>query len=414
MGYTVHILYGVIERCFTMLKGKTVLLGVTGGIAAYKAAALASALVKLHAAVDVVMTENAVKFISPLTFESLTARKVYMDTFERSCPREVEHIALAERADLAIVAPATANVCAKLAHGLADDMLTSTLLACRCPRLVAPAMNTNMLENPVTQDNLEALKRYGWTVIPPASGRLACGTTGPGKLPEPDVLLQYILRETALPHDLAGKRVLVTAGPTQEALDPVRFLSNRSSGKMGYAIAKMAMLRGAQVTLISGKTALEPPMFVETVPITSAEDMFRAVSERFDQSDIVIKAAAVADYTPETVAENKIKKKDGDLSIPLKRTRDILKYLGEHRRADQVIVGFSMESENVLENSRAKLLKKNVDMICANDVKQAGAGFQVDTNILTLITREDTRQLPLLSKGEAALAILDRILELAN
>ena len=397
-----------------MLKGKTVLLGVTGGIAAYKAASLASALVKLHAAVDVVMTENATRFITPLTFEALTSRRVHTDTFDRSCPEEVEHIALAERADLAIIAPATADICAKLAHGIADDMLTSTLLACRCPRLIAPAMNTNMLQNRVTQDNLEALRHYGWTVIPPASGRLACGTTGPGKLPEPEVLVQYILRELALPHDLAGKKVLVTAGPTQEALDPVRFLSNRSSGKMGYAIAKMAMLRGAEVTLVSGKTALEPPMFVNTIPITSAEDMFQAVVKHFEEADFVIKAAAVADYTPTAVADNKIKKKDGDLSIPLKRTRDILQYLGDHRRAGQVIVGFSMESENVLENSRAKLQKKHVDMICANDGKESGAGFQVDTNVLTLITKDDTRQLPLLSKEEAAMAVLDRALELAD
>ena len=397
-----------------MLKGKTVLLGVTGGIAAYKAASLASALVKQHAAVDVVMTENAMRFITPLTFESLTHRKVHTDTFDRGTPEEVSHIALAERADLAIIAPATANVCAKLAHGLADDMLTTTVLACRCPRLAAPAMNTNMLLNPVTQDNLETLRRYGWTVIPPASGLLACGAVGPGKLPEPEVLLQYILRELAFPHDLAGKKVLVTAGPTQEPLDPVRYLTNRSSGKMGYALARMAMLRGAEVTLISGQTALEPPPFVETVPVRSAEEMFRAVEARFAGADLVIKAAAVADFAPETVAENKIKKKEGGLSIPLRRTRDILQYLGEHRRPGQILVGFAMESENLLENSRAKLEKKNVDMICANDVKQAGAGFQVDTNVLTLITKEDTRQLPLLSKEEAALAILDRALALAG
>ena len=397
-----------------MLKGKTILLGVTGGIAAYKAAALASALVKQHAEVDVIMTEHATEFITPLTFEHLTHRRVHTDTFDRDDPSQVMHIALAERADLAIIAPATANVCAKLAHGLADDMLTSTILACRCPLLVAPAMNTNMLLNPVTCDNLETLRRYGWTVIQPASGHLACGADGPGKLPEPEVLLQYVLRELAHPHDMEGKKVLVTAGPTQEALDPVRFLSNHSSGKMGYAIAKMAMLRGADVTLISGKCALEPPMFVDAITAVSAEDMFRAVAERFEQADIVIKAAAVADYTPLTVADNKIKKKDGDLSIPLKRTQDILKYLGEHRRDGQVIVGFSMETENMLENSRSKLRKKNVDMICANNVKEAGAGFQTDTNILTLITEEDTMQLPLLSKDEAALAVLDKALELSG
>ncbi len=395
-----------------MLKGKTVLLGVTGGIAAYKAAALASALVKQHALVDVVMTKNATEFITPLTFEHLTARKAYTDTFDRFAANEVEHIALADRADLVIVAPATANICAKLAHGIADDMLSTTLLACRCPRLIAPAMNTHMLLNPVTQDNLAQLEKYGWTVIPPATGRLACGDVGPGKLPEPETILQYILRELALPHDLRGRRILVTAGPTQEPLDPVRYLSNHSSGKMGYAIARMAMLRGAEVTLVSGKTALEPPPFVETVEVTTAEDMFRAVSERAEGMDWIVKAAAVADYTPMEVADNKIKKKDGDLSIPLKRTQDILGWLGQHRRPGQLLAGFSMESENVLLNSRAKLTKKNVDMICANDLRQAGAGFQVDTNVLTLITAEDTRELPLLTKEEAALAVLDRLLEL--
>ena len=397
-----------------MLKGKTVLLGVTGGIAAYKAAALASALVKQHAAVDVIMTKNAMEFITPLTFEHLTHRKVHTDTFDRRIPEEVSHIALAERADLAIVAPATANVCAKIAHGLADDMLTSTLLACRCPRLVAPAMNTNMLENPVTQDNLETLRKYGWTVIPPASGLLACGAVGPGKLPEPETLLQYVLRELALPHDLMGKKVLVTAGPTQEPLDPVRYLTNRSSGKMGYALARMAMLRGAEVTLISGETALEPPPFVETVPVRTAEEMFRAVEARYEEADLIVMAAAVADFTPEEVAENKIKKKDGALALTLRRTKDILQFLGEHRRPGQVVVGFAMESENLLENAGAKLDKKNVDMICATAVKQPGAGFQVDTNVLTLITREDTRQLPLLSKEAAALAVLDRALALAG
>ena len=398
-----------------MLKGKTVLLGVTGGIAAYKAAALASALVKQHAAVDVIMTKNAMEFITPLTFEHLTHRKVHTDTFDRGIPEEVSHIALAERADLAIVAPATANVCAKLAHGLADDMLTSTLLACRCPRLIAPAMNTNMLENPVTQDNLDTLRRYGWTVIPPASGLLACGAEGPGKLPEPETLLQYVLRELALPHDLAGKRVLVTAGPTQEPLDPVRYLTNRSSGKMGYALARMAMLRGAEVTLVSGETALAPPPFVETVAVRTAEEMFRAVEERYEGADFIVMAAAVADFTPETVAENKIKKKDGGgLTLSLGRTRDILQFLGERRRPGQTVVGFAMESENLLENGSAKLDKKRVDMICANDVKQPGAGFQVDTNVLTLITRAGARQLPLLSKEAAALAVLDRALERAE
>ena len=397
-----------------MLKGKTVLLGVTGGIAAYKAAYLASALVKLHARVDVVMTKNACEFITPLTFEHLTARRAYTDTFDRFQANEVEHIALADRADLVIVAPATANICAKIAHGIGDDMLSTTLLACRCPRLIAPAMNTNMLENPATQENLKTLERYGWTVIPPAVGRLACGTTGPGKLPEPETILQYILREIALPHDLAGKKILVTAGPTQEPLDPVRYISNHSSGKMGYAIARMAMLRGAEVTLVTGKTALESPPFVETVPILTAEDMFGAVTERAEGMDWIIKAAAVADYTPAEVAENKMKKKEGDLAVPLKRTQDILLWLGQHRRPGQVLAGFSMESENMLENSRRKLEKKNVDMICANDLRQAGAGFQVDTNVLTLITRGEERELPLQSKEEAALAILDRMKELEN
>ncbi len=395
-----------------MLKGKTVLLGVTGGIAAYKAAALASALVKLHARVDVIMTKNAMEFITPLTFEHLTARKVHTDTFDRFTANEVEHIALADRADLVIVAPATANICAKLAHGLADDMLSTTLLACRCPRLIAPAMNTKMLQNPVTADNLALLEKYGWTVIPPASGRLACGDVGPGKLPEPETILQYILREIALPHDLAGKKLLVTAGPTREPLDPVRYLTNRSSGKMGYAVARMAMLRGAEVTLVSGQTSLEPPLFLETVPVETAEEMFREVSRRAEEMDWIVKAAAVADYTPAEVAENKLKKKEGDMSIPLKRTEDILLWLGQHRRPGQLLAGFSMESENVLENSRAKLTKKNVDMICANDLRREGAGFGVDTNILTLITAEDVRELPLLSKEEAALAILDRLLEL--
>ncbi len=395
-----------------MLKGKTVLLGVTGGIAAYKAAALASALVKQHALVDVVMTKNACEFITPLTFEHLTARKVYTDTFDRFTANEVEHIALADRADLVIVAPATANICAKLAHGLADDMLSTTLLACRCPRLIAPAMNTHMLLNPVTQDNLALLEKYGWTVIPPATGRLACGDVGPGKLPEPETILQYILREIALPHDLAGKKILVTAGPTREPLDPVRYISNHSTGKMGYAVARMAMLRGAEVTLVSGKTDLEPPPFLETVPVVTAEDMFRAVTERAETMDWIIKAAAVADYTPAEVAENKMKKREGDLSVPLKRTQDILLWLGRHRRPGQLLAGFSMESENVLQNSREKLAKKNADLICANDLRQEGAGFGVDTNVLTLITGEDVRELPLLSKEAAAMALLDRLLEL--
>ena len=395
-----------------MLRGKTVLLGVTGGIAAYKAAALASALVKQHAAVEVVMTEHATKFITPLTFEQLTGRRAMVDTFDRNFSHNVAHISLAERTDLMIIAPATANICAKLAHGLADDMLTTTALACRCPKLIAPAMNTNMYENPVTQDNLNLLRRYGWEDIEPASGRLACGAEGKGKLPEPELLVEHILRRIAMPHDLSGKKVLITAGPTQESLDPVRFLSNHSTGKMGYAIAKMAMLRGAEVTLISGPTSLTPPPFVSVVNIRSAQEMFEAVAEYAPDCDFIIKAAAVADYTPEHYADNKMKKKDGDLSIPLKRTTDILSYLGQNRKPGQVICGFSMETENLLENSKAKLEKKNVDMICANSLTTPGAGFGVDTNVITLITRNDTTQLPLQSKSDAANAILNQLLQL--
>ena len=395
-----------------MLKGKTILLGVTGGIAAYKAAALASALVKQHAAVEVVMTKNATQFVTPLTFEQLTGRRTMVDTFDRNFSHQVEHISLAQRTDLVIIAPATANVCAKLAHGLADDMLTTTVLACTCPKLIAPAMNTNMYENPVTQDNLEILRRYGWEVIDPASGRLACGAVGKGKMPEPQDLVQHILRHLAMPHDLAGKKVLVTAGPTQEALDPVRYLTNHSTGKMGYAIARMAMLRGADVTLVSGPTALDAPPFVNVVDVTSAQDMFEAVAAHAPSADYIFKAAAVADYTPAEYADNKIKKKDGDLSIPLKRTQDILKYLGEHRREGQIICGFSMETQNMEENSREKLHKKGVDMICANNLKQAGAGFGVDTNVITMITKDATTELPLLSKEQAANAILDQCLAL--
>lgn len=393
-----------------MLKGKTVLLGVTGGIAAYKAAALASALVKQHCAVEVVMTEHATKFVTPLTFEQLTGRRTMVDTFDRNFSHQVEHISLAQRTDLVLVAPATANVCAKLAHGLADDMLTTTILACKCPKLIAPAMNTNMYENPVTQDNLDILRRYGWEVIEPASGRLACGAVGAGKMPEPEDLLQHVLRHLAMPQDMAGMKVLVTAGPTQEALDPVRYLTNHSTGKMGYAIARMAMLRGAQVTLVSGPTSIAPPAFVEVVPVVSAQDMFEAVSQRAEASDIIVKAAAVADYTPVGYSDDKVKKKDGDLSIPLKRTTDILQYLGQHRRPGQVICGFSMETRDMLENSRAKLEKKNVDMICANNLKVAGAGFGVDTNVITLITKQGVEELPLLSKEEAASRILSSLL----
>ena len=397
-----------------MLKGKTVLLGVTGGIAAYKAAYLASALVKLHANVEVVMTQHATQFIAPLTFEQLTGNRCMVDTFDRNFAHQVEHIALADRTDLVLIAPATANVCAKLAHGLADDMLTTTVLACICPKLIAPAMNTHMLENPVTQDNLDLLRHYGWEVISPASGRLACGAVGSGKLPEPDLLIQHILRAIALPHDLTGKKVLVTAGPTQEALDPVRYLTNHSSGKMGYAIAKTAMRQGAQVTLVSGPTSISPPPFVEVVEVVSAQDMFQAVTSRQEQADFIFKAAAVADYTPADYSDDKVKKREGDLSIPLKRTQDILKHLGEHRRPDQIICGFSMETRDMLENSRVKLEKKNVDMICANNLKVDGAGFGVDTNVITLITRDRVEELPLLSKEAAAGRILDRAIALAG
>ncbi len=397
-----------------MLQGKTVLLGVTGGIAAYKAAALASALVKQGAAVEVVMTKNATQFITPLTFEQLTGRRTITDTFDRNFTHQVEHIALAERTDLVLIAPATANICAKLAHGLADDMLTTTVLACRCPKLIAPAMNTNMYENPVTQDNLAALAGYGWEVIQPTSGRLACGAVGKGKLPEPEELLQYVLRRIAAPHDLEGKRVLVTAGPTQEALDPVRYLTNHSTGKMGYALARMAMLRGAEVTLISGPTAIDPPPFVKVVNVISAQEMFQAVANEAPQADFIFKAAAVADYTPAEYCDQKIKKKEGDLSIPLKRTPDILEYLGQHRAPGQVICGFSMETEHMAQNSREKLNKKHVDMICANNLRQAGAGFGVDTNILTVITPEETVELPLQSKESAANAVIDRAAALAQ
>ena len=389
-----------------MLKNKTVLLGVTGGIAAYKAAALASALVKLHANVEVVMTENATKFVTPLTFEQLTGRRVMVDTFDRNFSHQVEHISLAERTDLVIIAPATANVCAKLAHGLADDMLTTTVLACKCPKLVAPAMNTNMYENPITQDNLATLRGYDFHVIEPASGRLACGAVGKGKMPEPEDLVQHILHHIGMEHDLVGKKVLITAGPTQEALDPVRYLTNHSTGKMGYALAKMAILRGAEVTLVSGPVALAPLPFVQMVPVTSAADMFQAVQTHAPHADMIFMAAAIADYTPATYADNKIKKKDGDLSIPLNRTQDILLWLGQNRRVDQVICGFSMETENLIENSRAKLVKKNADMICANNLKVEGAGFGVDTNVITVITRDAVTELPLQSKDAAANEIL--------
>ena len=395
-----------------MLKGKTILLGVTGGIAAYKAAELCSALIKCRASVEVIMTEHATEFIAPLTFEQLTGNRCMVNTFDRNFTHHVEHIALANRTDLVMIAPATANICAKLAHGLADDMLTTTVLACRCPKLIAPAMNTNMYENPVTRDNLEILRKYGWHVIEPACGRLACGAVGAGKLPEPELLLQYILKETACPHDLAGKKVLITAGPTQEPMDPVRYITNHSSGKMGYALARMAALRGAEVTVVSGPVALEKPPFAEVIDVRSAEEMFRAVTERAEKADMIFMAAAVADYTPMYYADNKIKKSDSILSVPLKRTQDILAWAGQHHRQGQVLCGFSMETENMVENSRKKLIAKNADMICANNLKVEGAGFGVDTNVLTLITAEHEVELPLMSKERAADEILSQALRL--
>lgn len=395
-----------------MLKDKTVLLGVTGSIAAYKIAYLASALKKLHADVHVLMTKNAEKFITPITFESLTGNKCLVDTFDRNFQFQVEHVSIAKKADLLLVAPASANVIGKLAHGIADDMLTTTALACKCPKLVAPAMNTNMYENPVVQDNLKILENYGWEVISPAVGYLACGDTGAGKMPEPSVLQEYILREIAYPKDLAGKKILVTAGPTQEPLDPVRYLTNHSSGKMGYALARNAMQRGACVTLVSGQTALEKPMFVNTISITTAKEMYDAVTAQAPNQDIIIKAAAVADYRPASVSQEKVKKSEDSLSIPLERTDDILKQLGEHKRPGQFLCGFSMETQNMLGNSRAKLGKKHLDMVVANNLKVEGAGFQTDTNVVTLITQDEEVSLPLLSKEETAKRILDKILSL--
>ena len=392
------------------LKGKCVLLGVSGGIAAYKMANVASALRKLGADVEVIMTKNATQFITPITFETLTGHKCMVDTFDRDFKFEVTHISLAKKADVILVAPATANIIAKMAHGIADDMLTTVVLAAKCPKLVSPAMNTGMLENPITQDNIATLEKYGFTVIPSESGVLACKDVGSGRLPKEDVLIEYILHAIARPKDLAGLRIAVTAGPTQEPLDPVRYLTNHSTGKMGYAIARMAMLRGAQVTLVTGPTAIAPPPFVDVVPVVSAQDMFEAVAAHSENADMIFKAAAVADYTPIGYSDDKVKKKDGDLSIPLKRTTDILQYLGQHRRPGQVICGFSMETRDMLENSRAKLEKKNVDMICANNLKVAGAGFGTDTNVITLITREGIEELPLLSKEEAASRILSRAL----
>lgn len=395
-----------------MLKGKTVILGVTGSIAAYKAANLASMLKKQHADVQVIMTKNATQFMNPITFESLTGNKCLVDTFDRNFQFQVEHVALAKRADLAIVAPATANIMAKLAHGLADDMLTTTLLACRCPRLIAPAMNTRMYENPVTQDNMDILRKYGFRIIEPAVGHLACGDTGAGKLPPETLLLECILDEIAMEKDMKGLHVLITAGPTMEAIDPVRFISNHSTGKMGYALARVCRRRGAEVTLVSGKTNLEAPYGVTLVPVTSAQDMFEAVSSRAKEQDMIIKAAAVADYRPVTVAENKIKKSPGDMSIALERTTDILAWLGEHRREGQVLCGFAMETEHMVEHAKEKLTRKHVDMIAANNVKVAGAGFGTDTNVVTLITEDGVEELAKMSKEEVASRIVDALLRI--
>lgn len=393
-----------------MLKDKTILLGVTGGIAAYKSASLASRLVKAGAEVRVIMTEHATNFINPITFETLTGHKCITDTFDRNFEFQVEHVSLAKKADVIMVAPATANVIAKLAHGLADDMLTTTILASHAPKLVAPAMNTGMYENPVTQDNLALLKKYGMEVIEPAAGHLACGDEGKGKMPEPEILYEHILRSCACKQDMKGLKVLVTAGPTQEAVDPVRFLTNHSSGRMGYSIAKACMLRGADVTLVTGRTALTPPLFVDVVPVVSAKDMYDAVISRSNEMDIIIKAAAVADYRPVHVAEEKVKKSDGSFSLELERTDDILKYLGEHKKPGQFLCGFSMETENMLENSRKKLEKKHLDMIAANNLKVPGAGFETTTNIITIITPDSVKELELMSKDDAAFRLLDEIL----
>ena len=392
-----------------MLQGKTVVLGVTGGIAAYKIASLASMLKKQHANVEVIMTENAVNFITPITFESLTGNKCLVDTFDRNFQFQVEHVSLAKKADIFMIAPATANVIARIAHGLADDMLTTTFLACKKPKYVVPAMNTQMYENPITQDNLEICRRYGMKVIDPACGYLACGDTGAGKMPEPAVLFEYIMNEIAYPKDLAGKKVLVTAGPTREAIDPVRYITNHSTGKMGYAIACDAVRRGAEVTLVSGPVNLEAPLGVRLVPVTSAREMFEAVTAVSGEQDAIIKAAAVADYRPRVVGMEKTKKKDGDMAVELERTDDILAWLGAHRRPGQVLCGFSMETQNMLENSKAKLEKKQIDMIVANNLKVKGAGFGTDTNVVTIITKDGVEELEMMTKAEVAHRLLNRI-----
>ena len=393
-----------------MLKGKTVLLGVTGSIAAYKTASLASALKKLHADVHVLMTQNAVNFINPITFETLTGNKCLVDTFDRNFEYSVEHVSLAKKADVVMIAPASANVIGKIAHGIADDMLTTTVMACRCRKIVAPAMNTNMFENPIVQDNMKILEKYGYEVISPAVGYLACGDTGAGKMPEPELLLEYILQEIACEKDMQGLNVLVTAGPTQEAADPVRYLTNHSTGKMGYAIATVCARRGASVTLVSGPTALKKPQFVRTVEITTAKEMFEAVTERAAEQDIIVKAAAVADYRPKSVSSEKMKKKDGELTLELERTDDILAWLGGHKRPGQFLCGFAMETQDLIGNARQKLQKKNLDMIVANSLRVEGAGFGGDTNVVTMITENEEISLGKMSKEETASKIIDRIL----
>ena len=395
-----------------MLNGKTIVLGVTGSIAAYKIANLASMLVKQHATVHVIMTKNACNFITPTTFETLTGNKCLIDTFDRNFEFQVEHVALAKRADVFLVAPASANVIGKLASGICDDMLTTTIFATKAPKLISPAMNTNMWENPILQDNLRKLERFGYEVIQPAAGRLACGDTGSGKMPSEETLMEHILLTVAKEKDLKGKNILITAGPTQESIDPVRFITNHSSGKMGYAIAKMAKLRDANVTLVSGPVAIKAFEGIEVVDVTSAEDMYQAVTQRSEANDILIMCSAVADYTPQNYSDQKVKKKDGDLSIPLSRTKDILKYLGEHKPEGQVLVGFSMETENLIENSRQKLTKKNADLICANSISGNETGFAVDTNRVTLISQSEVKELPLCTKEETADLILNAIKEL--
>lgn len=394
-----------------MLTGKTVVLAVTGSIAAYKIATLARMLKKLHCNVHVLMTQNATNFINPITLETLTQNKCLIDTFDRNFQYSVEHVALAKQADLVMIAPASANVIGKIANGIADDMLTTTVMACPCKKMVSPAMNHNMYHNPIVQDNIEKLRKFGYEIVEPAAGMLANGDSGDGRMPEPEELLEYILKEIAFEKDLKGKKVLVTAGATREAIDPVRFITNHSSGKMGFALAKAAMLRGAEVTLVAAHAEVAPPPFVNVVPVVSAEDMFNAVASHSDDYDIIIKAAAVADYTPVTTADSKLKKSDDEMSIALKRTKDILKYLGEHKREGQFICGFSMETDNVIENSRKKLASKNCDMICANSLRTAGAGFGTDTNIITLITKDNQTELELMSKEKAAHIILDNILK---